>query len=99
MKTIVAILLTGILSSPFVQASNALKITSITGTSNSDLGDGTDTPTIYGGFVGPLQNECATPSANSTCNNCVWGPEVACNEKRIHSQLKLRINFDVTANI
>jgi hypothetical protein len=55
----------------------------------------TDVPIIYGGIAG---TDCAvSPGTSAFCNSCAEGTgATACNEKRIHPDLVLRIEFTVT---
>lgn len=53
------------------------------------------TPIIYGGIAGN-ELDCLTKGPNTLCNNCVGTN--ACNERRIHSNLILRIPFTVTTD-
>lgn len=74
-----------------------VKITSVVGASNFIESSGTSNPIIYGGIAGSSSPSCDGLSSTAMCNNCT-GTE-ACNERRIHPALRLRINFEVTGDL
>ncbi len=82
----------------FSEAHAQVKITSISGASNFIASNGTSNPIIYGGIAG-LEADCGTTSSTSTCNNCSATVNKACNTRRIHTGLTLRINFTVTGDL
>lgn len=75
-----------------------VQVTSIQGASNFELLEGGGAR-IYGGFAG----ECAQqrPSPEHTCNSCLSGTEELgpCNEKRVHTDLYLRIYFQASSEL
>lgn len=78
-----------------VYAENVIQVTGVSYASNYELGDGTTKPVIYGGIVGA---DCGVTGATTFCNNCTTADQ-ACNRKRIHPNLLLRIDFKVTGDI
>lgn len=78
-------------------AANAASVTfsAPTGASNYIEGKNAgDTPIIYGAIAGPLSNCVNSLTTTTFCNNC--NGDIACSERRIHGNLRLRIPFTVT---
>ncbi|RYZ84452.1 MAG: hypothetical protein EOP06_18065, partial [Proteobacteria bacterium] len=86
-----------------VDESRVSAVAGITGSTDNPVGDDTTTaalPKIYGGIAGSLSlGDCASNlSGLSTCSNCAVTTDptpdnnlLACNERRIHPALQVRI--------
>ncbi len=85
--------LAALITPKFVLA--GLSITSISGASAIEQvldidSEETGNISVYGGMVGP---DCTDPQDDETCNNCSETNFIACNEKRIHGGLNLKIGI------
>lgn len=90
--TLIFGLLIGLFASP-VYAQN-IKIKSISRSSAHTI-DKDGKAVIYGGISGP---ECGAKGSSEMCNSCL-DPDFSCNLKRIHRNLALKINFEVTGDV
>lgn len=81
-------------------SSAQIEITSIDSTRVGDylISDNKLSAKIWGGLAGGFTGECASPSTTSTCNNCDTA-DAACNDKRIHPNLIISVNFKVVGDI
>lgn len=95
LKRCISLFLYIIISSFTFKSFAGLSISSVSGASAIEQvldvdSDETGIISVYGGMAGP---DCADPQSDETCNNCSETNFIACNEKRIHGDLLLKVSI------